>query len=437
MVKENENKRSQRSYEEEYSQKAIPESMKKHWMYPASVFLGMCAVLISSMAGGGLISGLTFVQAILAMVLGLVVLLVAFYIPLGKIGASEGVNTYVLGECAFGKMGSNIATSLLVTILPAAAWYGVGVSVATQALASVIPMSKAAFNIVTIILGILFATPAAFGILSMAWLNWLSLPVMAFVIVFGVGKALSITGMPGILAYTPEQNLGLLWGMNLQIGMITIGCCSVADYTRWIKDENGNVTKSGVVGLFPATMLLAIAGMMMALTSTQAGVTETWNIVQVMMSIGMPSLALILVFLLQWTTSITSSYSSGLALQKIFGGSRFVLTYVFAGLGTVFALSNIISKFMDFVTLLASWVPPIAGVMIAEYYFVSEKNFNSKEKIYWPGLISAAIGGFISWKFTFFIPAVNGLIIGGLVYYLYHKITGKCKSKEAIEDATV
>lgn len=432
MVKENENKRSQRSYEEEYSQKAIPESMKKHWMYPASVFLGMCAVLISSMAGGGLISGLTFVQAIIALVLGLAVLLVVFYVPIGKIGASEGVNTYVLGECAFGKTGSNIATSLLVTILPAAAWYGVGVSVATQALASVIPMSKVTFNIITILLGVLFATPAAFGILSMAWLNWLSIPVMVFIIIFGVSKALSITGMPGILAYTPEQNLGILWGINLQIGMLTVGCCSVADYTRWIKNEKGSVFKSGIVGLFPATILLAIAGMMMALTSAEAGVTETWNIVEVMIHIGMPSLALILVFLLQWTTSITSSYSSGLALQKIFGGSRFVLTYVFAALGTVFALSNIISKFMDFVTLLASWVPPIAGVMIAEYYFVSRKTFDSKQKVYWPGFISAIIGGIVSWKFTFFIPAVNGFVISGLIYYVYHKVTGQCKIEKVI-----
>lgn len=420
---------AQPNIEEQYSQKPIPENMRKKWFYPSSIFLGMCAVLASSMAGGSLISGLTFVESIIAMVLGLFGLLIFFYIPLGKIGAEQGLNTYFIGECAFGTKGSNFMTAFIVTIIPAAAWYGIQVSIATQALAAVFPMSNTVFNIVTIAFGIIFAIPAAYGMLSMAWLNWVSLPVMIYVIVFGVFKSLNVSGMEGILNYTPEKNMGILWGINLQIGMIAIGCCSVSDFTRWIKNKWSDVSYSGLAGLFPATIVLGIAGMMMALTSSKLGVTESWNIIQVLISLKMPAMALILVFLLQWTTCITSVYSSSLALHKVFGGNRFYLAFIFAAAGTVLALINIMTKFLGFVSLLASWVPPIAGVIIAEYYFVSKKSFKQREGIYWPGMISVLIGGLVGWKSSFFIPAINGLLVSTIVYYVYHKVFIKASNQ--------
>jgi cytosine permease len=424
-----ENKR-QTSIEEEYSQKMIPSSQRKHWFYAASVYLGMCAVLACSMAGGGLISGLNLSQAIVSMIIGLIVLLVLFYIPLGKIGAEQGLNTYLVGECAFGKRGTDIATSFIVTAIPSIAWYGIEVEIATQALAAVFPMSRTTLAIATIAFGIIFALPAMYGILSMAWLNWVSLPVMAYIIIFGVGKALTEIGAGGLWAYAPQQNMGVMWGINMQIGMVAVGCSFVADYTRWIKNSWNQVSYSGIVGLFPASLVLTIAGMIMAISSTTLGVKEPWNIVEVMMKLGMPALALILVFLLQWTTCITAAYSSGLALNKVFGGSRFSLTLVAAILGTLLAITGIVSKFLGFIGILASWVTPIAGVIIAEYFFVSKGSFRPKEGIYWPGLIIALLGGFISWRFTFFVPAINGMIFSGLVYYIYHRALGLCHDQQ-------
>lgn len=425
-----EKQKSQVNIEEEYTQKPIPESIRKHWFYAGSVYIGMCAVLACSMAGGGLIYGLNLSQAIWAMLLGLLALLLFFYIPLGKIGAEQGLNTYLIGECAFGKRGSDIATSFIVTAIPSIAWYGIEVEIATQALAAVIPMSKAAFNILTVIFGIVFAIPAMYGILSMAWLNWISLPIMIYIIVFGVGKAILQTGISGLFAYSPAQNMGLFWGINMQIGMIAVGCSFVADYTRWIKNRWGDVAYSGIIGLFPATTILTTAGMIMALSATSLGVKEPWNIVEVMIKLGMPAMALVLVFLLQWTTCITAAYSSGLALNKVFGKSRFFLTLISAILGTVFAVSGIVSYFLNFVSILASWVAPISSVIITEYFFVSKRNFVRKEGIYWPGIISALIGGLIAWKSKFFVPALNGMIVSGIIYYGYHRILGLTAAKE-------
>lgn len=435
MGKQNET--SSISSEEKYALAQIPDEMRKHWRYTASIYMGMCAVIACCMAGGGLISGLTLAQSILAMILGLTILIFLFFVPLGKIGADQGLSTYLIGEAAFGKQGSNLATSLIVTAVPCIAWYGIQVSIAAFAIGSVFGFGSLGNNVLMIIFGLLFAVPSMYGLLSMAWLNYVSIPVMFFIVFFGAAKAIGLVGGVGnIWAYVPQQNLGLLWGINLQIGMIAVGSAFVADYTRWQRNKWSDIVLSGTIGIYPFTLILTISGMIMALSATSLGVTEPWNIVEVMIKLGMPSIALILIFLLQWTTCITATYSSGLALTKVLGGKRYVWTLVSAALGIVLSLTGIINHFLSFVGILAAWVSPVVGVMIAEYYFVSKGRLVRKDGIYWPGMICWLIGGIVAWKLQFFIPAVNAIVISGLLYTAYHSTfaaKGKTPEKSTAE----
>jgi cytosine permease len=405
--------------------------MRKPWTYSASIYMGMTAVISASMAGGGMIAGLTISQSIIALILGLAVLILVFFVPLGKIGASEGLNTYIIGEAAFGKQGSVIATSLVVTAIPCIAWYGIQVSIAAFAIAGVFNLGTMGGNIFMVVFGLLFAVPPILGIKSMAWLNYVSIPVMVVMVIVGVTKSINILGgIEGVWAYAPETNQGILWGINLEIGMIVVGASFIADYTRWQKDKISNILASGVVGLYPFTLLLTVAGMIMSLTAVSLGVNEPWNIVEVMIKIGMPAIALVLIFLLQWTTAITSIYSSGLALTKAFGGKRYFWSIASAVLGILFSLTGIINYFLGFVSLIGIWVSPVAGVIIADYYVVSKNKLNLKEGIYWPGIISWLIGGIVAWKIQFFIPAVNAVIISGLCYIVYHKLIRTKNSQE-------
>jgi len=411
------------SIEEQYVLKQIPNELRRGWKETASIYMGMCAVIASCMAGGGLISGLTVVQSIVAMILGLTILIFLFFVPLGKIGAEQGVSTYLIGEIAFGEKGTNIATSLIVTAIPCIAWYGIQVSIAAFAIGGVFGFGTLGNNTLMIIFGLLFAIPSLFGMLQMAWLNYLSIPVMVFVVIFGVLKAVgAVGGTENILTYVPLNNLGILWGINLQIGMLAVGSAFAADYTRWNHNKWTHIIGAGTVGIYPLTILLTIAGMIMALSATTLGVNEPWNIVEVMIRIGMPNIALLLIFLLQWTTCITATYSSGLALTKVFGGKRYVWTMLSAVLGIILSVSGIVNHFLSFVTILSAWVSPVVGVIISEYYFVSKSKFNPKRGIYWPGIISWIVGGLVGWKFQFFIPAVNAIVTSGIIYYLMSKI---------------
>lgn len=418
--------------EEEFKIEPIPENERQHWLGTASIYMGMTAVIACAMGGGALISGLSFGKAILAMVLGLIALYVLIYIPIGKAGAEHGLNTYQLGEMAFGTIGSKLSTAFIVTIIPCVGWYGIETAIATQAITETFSLGLAVSNILTVIFGLIFALPAMFGIQSMVWLNYISIPVMFFIVIYGVIKAIVLLGgIDSILAYTPATAMTLGQGVNLQIGMLAVGAAFVADYSRWMKGRWSDMAFSGAVGLFPWALILTISGMIMAVSSTSLGVPDPWNIVSVMVKLGMPSIALVLIFLLQWTTAITAAYSSGLALSNVFPGSKFWWTLTAAVVGILLAISGIVNYFMPFVITLASWVAPVPAVMATEYYFVSRRRFLRKPGVYWPGIVAWFIGGLVSYGFTtFFVPAINGMILAAVLYAVLTQIASTGAERE-------
>lgn len=418
----NDTKKTATNNEEYYSLNPVTSEMKKSWMYAAGIYAGNSAVITVCMGGGGLISGLPLSQAILAMIIGLVIIIGLFYVPLGKIGAAEGLNTYMIGEAAFGKIGSNIITALVVTTIPCVGWYGINVSLATQSLSAVANLGETEYILVTLIFGVIFAIPAMYGILSMAWLNYVSVPIMFLVVIYGLIKTSAIINFKEIWAIVPATSMDLSWGINLQVGMLAVGATFVSDYTRWVKNRWSGIAAAGTVGYLPFSLLLGITGMLMSMGAVSLGVSDPWNIVNVMIKIGMPSIGLVLIFLLQWTTSVVAAYSAGLALNKVFGWSRFWWTLIAAIIGSILSITGIVNYFIGFLNILAAWVSPAAGVMISEYFFVSKQKFERKTGVYWPGVISWMIGGFICWRFTFFIPALNGFVIASIIYIVYHKL---------------
>lgn len=407
--------------EGKYAKQPVPAANRKHWIAVAAIYFGMTAALSAFASGGALISGLSLSNSIIAIIIATSVLVFLFYVPTGYIGSREGLNTYMVGEAAFGSKGSNIATAFIITIIPTIGWYGVQVSIAADALTEVLGVNSSMTPVLMVILGIIFCLPAMFGVVSMAWLDYLAVPAILIITIYGFNKAVSITGLDGLWSYEPVTSQSLLWGINLMIGSMVVGASFTADYTRWTRNKLSHVTYSGIVGIFPPLLILTIIAAMMGISATSlANVEEPWNIAEVMKHLGLPMISLVLVIIMQWSTNITSSYSAGLALTKVFGWSRFWWTFIAALIGTLLSILGIMQYFIEFLGTLAAFVSPAAGVIISEYFFVSKGKLNRKEGFYWPGIIAWAVGGIGALFLHFFIPALNGMIIAIIVYYLFH-----------------
>ncbi|MBM7714982.1 cytosine permease [Bacillus thermophilus] len=419
----------QRKLEDYYANRPIPLNKRKHWLHVAAIYFGLTASLSSFTTAGSYITGLSLSQAIVSNITSYCVLALVFFLPMGIIGAREGLNTYNIGEGAFGALGSKLTTALVVTIIPSIGWYGIQVSIAADALSLGLGSPEALTPWIMIFLGILFAIPAMYGITSMAWLDFISIPIILFIVGFGLYKAIHIGGgMDGLFAYEPETAKSILWGINLSVGGMIIGTTFLPDYARWTHKKPSGIALSGFVGLSPE-LLLVIVGVIMALTASTLGVDQPWNVAEVLHALGLPVVALFLVIILQWTTNITAAYSSGLALEKIFGWSRFWWTFISAVLGTALAMFGIIDHFINFIMLLSIFVSPVAGVIMSDYFLVAKGKLIRKDLIYWPGIVSWIFGSVFAYFFPYFIEAINGLIAGGVFYWLYHVITSKKKGE--------
>ncbi len=136
-------------------------------------------------------------------------------------------------------------------------------------------------------------------------------------------------------------------------------------------------------------------------------------------------------------------YSSSLgvtnALDTAFGlrVSRAKVTIALGVLGTALAAFGIADHLVGFLVLLGVAVPPIAGILIAEYYVVRRWRADLAESrargelpasapgwvpaalIAWPA--AALIGHFVTWG----IPALNALVAAFILYAVIGRLSAK------------
>ena len=101
-----------------------------------------------------------------------------------------------------------------------------------------------------------------------------------------------------------------------------------------------------------------------------------------------------------------------------------------AGLvGTILAAAGILNYLTGFLTILASLLPPVAGVIIADYWIVGKGNkvaFSAVKGINIPGLLSYIIGAAVAYLtanvWVFFVAPVNGIIVSMLAYLLLDRL---------------
>ncbi len=92
-------------------------------------------------------------------------------------------------------------------------------------------------------------------------------------------------------------------------------------------------------------------------------------------------------------------------------------------------LAGILDYFMDFLYLTALVYPAIAGVMMADFFFIRKRTWKDNRGWNWMATIALVFGtvlGYITqYVTTFGIPAVQSLIASAVVYYIAMKIKAK------------
>ena len=223
------------SEREELILNPIPKDERTGWKAPLFNILG-CNVAISElMVGGALIAGLSLRDLIGVSIAGNLLLVLILCLQ-GYMGCREGMNTYVLAQGAFGKKGGQMIIALILGIT-SFGWFGIQAGVAGLSLQKIFPSLN--LTLVVVVLGILMMLFAAMGFNTMALFNYIAVPPLILLMIWGVSQIVAGGNWEALWTYTPSNPISITDGINSVVGLIIVGAVISPDYlryTRGIKD---------------------------------------------------------------------------------------------------------------------------------------------------------------------------------------------------------
>jgi len=397
-----------------------------NWFSLASIWLGGMVSIPSLLIGSTLIGGLGFYSTLLAGVLGIA--FVCVFMCLESVAAAnERMNTVQLTKHAFGETGGAILVGGIVG-LATMGWFGVQTNIAGVSFSKILNNGfsiNISDSISSIFWGVIMLVTAVYGFKLMKWLNYIAVPAILILMVYGLVVSFRGKGWIDLISFQPEQPMSFLSAIGLAIGFVAVGGVISPDINRFAKTKKDAILGS-IMGLLPAGVLLLGVG------ATLAILQGTHDITDIFSKLGYPMLALSILILATWTTNVVNAYSGGLALNQLFmlPESKRKLSTLLAGtIGTALAVMGILNHFIGFLTILTTTIPPIAGVIIADYW---QGNRVANKKIApfnWRGFIAWGIGVITMVIIEDPIKNLLSIFISAFAYGLLNKLSQKSKTE--------
>ena len=424
---------------DDYSLSRVPGSERYSWVTLAVQRFGQLSALSQFLLGATLGFGMTFWNAFLALTLG-AVLLEVVAIFTGIAGMREGLSTSVLARWAgFGRYGSSIIG--LVFAVSLIGWFGVQNAVFAEGVHSLIGgVPVWAWSIVT---GAVVTLIVIYGFLSMAWVAYITVPVFLLLAGYSITNILFKYRLGDLLSSAPPgESLSLATGTTIVAGGFIIGGVLAPDMTRFNR-STADVIKQTVVGITLGEYTIGLIGVLLA------HAFKTQDIVEIVTStsgfIGTIILVAATIKINDWNL-YSSSLGFANSLDAIFGKrvNRAVITILVGTLGTVFSAVGILEQFVPFLIALGVIVPPIAGIMIVDYYLLRrhreqlEESAGSgalparQEKLNPVTLFAWAGASIVGYAVQWGIPALNSLIGAAILYYVAMKIVAIVQRRDRV-----
>lgn len=408
---------------DDHAMTRVPESARYSWWSVAVQRFGQISALTQFLLGATLGFGMTFWDAFLALTLGAVILeFVAILV--GIIGVREGLPLSVLARwTGFGRGGSAlIGLAVGISLI---GWFGIQSAVSAQGLAQLI--GGLPEGLWALLFGLFVTAIVLRGFRSMAWTAYITVPAFLALVGWSILSELTKHDLGTLVASAPPgPTLTLLQGTSLVAGGFIVGAVITPDMTRFNRTV-GDVVKQTLVGITLGEYAIGLAGVLLAHAVKTAEITTI-----VTSSVGWIGILVIIAGTIK--INDWNLYSSGLGVVNfvatVFGRQvhRGAVTALIGVAGSVLAAVGILGSFTSFLIVLGSAFPPIAGIMVAEYFVVrrwrgdleaaratgdvpaTAPDWVPATLLIW--LAAALVGLF----FDIGLPSINSLVIAFVLY---------------------
>jgi cytosine permease len=344
------------------------------------------------------------------------------------IGYRTACNSGLLYQLVYGRIGAYVPVLIIAVLL--IGWQGIVVGAFGAAWAG--NSDSTTFYVVAIFAGLLFTATTYFGVRG---LEYVSMPSVAVLVLVGLYAAwLNIDkagGWAGFMelstqrASESEAPLTMLKAINIVIGSWIVGAIVMAEYARFAR-------KAWVAIAIPFIVLIIAQWFLQIVGAFGGVVSGTFDFTQYLraegafiMYVGIVGMSLAL-----WTTGDANLYLPVIQTSAVFKRPQHAMTVICGLLGTLVGL-GIYQRFMDWIDLLASIVPPLIGPVIAHYYIVRRTRFAAEDLDNLPTWNPAAVIAYVAGAAAAImnsrgvvfdpevtVPALLGLIVSLVVYLL-------------------
>lgn len=418
------------SHGDDFALSRVPQDSRKHWFGIAVQRFGQVSALSQFLLGATLGYAMTFGDAVLAFLLGSIILEVVI-VFVGFIGQREGLNTSLLARwTGFGEVGAAlVGLAIGISLI---GWFGIQSAISAQSLDNLMPGVFPVWAW-SLLFGLAVTAIVAFGFKGMQLLANVTVPLFLILVGWSVISELSRHSIVDLMTSPPPgPSMSVLAGTGIVAGGLIVGAIISADMTRFNR-SGADVVKQTVVGVTLGEFVIGLSGVLLA------HATASGDIVAIITSsVGFIGLLIVITGTLK--INDWNLYSSTLGLVNFistaFGKNlnRVTTTVVLGVVGSVLAAAGILDQFAGFLTILSVAFPPIAGIMVAEYFIVKRWRPELEDSraagrlpesaprivpatiVIW--LVSSVAGYFITWG----IPSVFSLLISMLLYIVAGKL---------------
>ena len=360
------------------------------------IFAGANVVATTFITGATVKAGLTFANAMLAVVLGSLIgaLLVALLVP---VGSRWGVPSIIALRAPLGRPGAHLVAFILY--ISNFAWIALNNVIAASVAEAMFP--AVGMRVLAVALGVAATLIVAGGPRLVAVANRAAVPLM---VVAGAVLAWLALGALGTLPNTPPVAPLSMWqALDLVIAYQVSWILMFADYSRY----TASPARSGL-SVFASLSLTSILGM--ALGALLCAISGSADPGAMLAAIGSPPLGAALLATATITTNFVNIYLSALALRSLFprikDGVAVLITGFFGAALSVLSRAWI-DRYSGFMGTLGLILVPLGGVALAQFFpfpneieprdlYAAEGRF---ARAHWAGLFAWAAGAFVYWRY--------------------------------------
>ena len=363
----------------------------------AALWIGMSVCIPTYMLASGLIAGgMNWWQAIFTIALGNLIVLVPMILN-AHAGTKYGIPFPVLARASFGTLGSNVPA--LLRAIVACGWFGIQTWIGGQAINAMLVVLIPSWQTLGagpwISFAIFWAMNVYFIIKGTESIRWLESLAAPFLIVVGLGLLawayVRGGGWGPILSQPSKFQTGAeFWkffvpSLTGMVGFWATLSLNIPDFSRYAKSQRAQMLGQAI-GLPPTMTLYSFIGVAVTSATIVIFGEAIWDPVALLAKFDNPLiiiLAMISLLIATLTTNIAANVVSpandlaNLMPKKISFKTGGLITAV---IGVVMMPWKLLS---DFGTYIFGWLigyssflGPIAGVLIADYFIVRKRRLN-------------------------------------------------------------